>query len=171
MGERSFFTDRGANPYLNYADLSPHWRANTGLVVLSGYSFFTPHSRTCAMRMLGAAIERHIPVAVDAASAGFLAESGERAFLEWTEGATLFVANADEAKQLTGEAETEAQLAALVERFPRVVIKDGAAGSHALIRGEAPVFAKAKAIDAIDSTGQAMRSLPGSSRPGGRVKR
>ncbi|MBU1174990.1 MAG: ribokinase [Alphaproteobacteria bacterium] len=160
-GERSFFADRGANLGLSYADLSPHWRANTGLVVLSGYSFFAPEPRACVLKMIEAARQRRLPVVVDAASAGFLAESGGRSFLEWTQGATLVVANADEAALITGMTDPAAQLAALAQSYPAAVVKSGAEGSHAVVGGEAPVFVAGTAREAIDTTGAGDAFLAG----------
>lgn len=160
-GERSFFTDRGANTSLSYADLSPHWRANTGLVVLSGYSFFSPQTRTCVLKMIAAARERDIQVAVDAASAGFLAETGSRPFLEWTAGVTLLVANQDEAALLTGKTEPADQLAALSPQYPAVIVKAGGDGCHALLRGNDPVFVRAVPAEAVDTTGAGDAFLAG----------
>ena len=160
-GERTFFTDRGANLALTYADLSPHWRTGTGLLVLSGYSFFVPGPRTCVVRMIGAARERKLPIVVDAASAGFLAEWGGRAFLEWTAGIDMVVANEDEAVVITGKSDPHDQLSALAKTYPFAVVKHGAKGSFALKRGEAPVFAEAVPADPVDTTGAGDAFLAG----------
>ena len=160
-GERSFFTDRGANLALSYTDLSPHWRTGTGLLVLSGYSFFVPGPRHCVVRMIAAAVERKLPVAVDAASAGFLAEWGGQAFIEWTHGCDMVVANADEAEVLTGTRDPHAQLAALNESYAVAVVKHGANGSFACLRGAAPVHEAAVKAEAVDSTGAGDAFLAG----------
>ena len=160
-GERSFYTDRGANLALSYTDLSPHWRTGTGLVVLSGYSFFVPGPRTCVVRMIGAARERKLPIVVDAASAGFLVEWGGRAFLEWSAGVDMIIANQDEAAVITGKSDPHEQLAALVSAYPIAVVKHGARGSFALKRGAEAVFAEPVPAEPIDTTGAGDAFLAG----------
>jgi sugar/nucleoside kinase (ribokinase family) len=109
-----------------------------------------------------AARSRAIPVTLDAASAGFLAEAGAGRFLDWTTGIieTLF-ANADEAAALTGSAEPSTQLAALSDHFPVVVLKRGAEGALALARGGQVVSRPSPAVDVIDTTGAGDAFLAG----------
>lgn len=160
-GERSFYTDRGANLALSYSDLSPHWRTGTGLLVLSGYSFFVPGPRACVVRMIGAARERKLPIVVDAASAGFLAEWGGQAFLEWSAGVDMVIANEDEAAVITGKSDPHEQLAILGASYPIAVVKHGAKGSFAQARGATPVFAEAVSAEPIDTTGAGDAFLAG----------
>ncbi len=160
-GERSFFTDRGANLALSINDLPDNWRDGTGLLVLSGYSFFVEGPRACVMAMIAAAREKSIPVVIDAASVGFLAECGAEAFLTWTAGTDLIVANTDEAALMTGKSGPAEQLAGLLDAYPMAVIKRGAEGSLGGIRGAEPVFAAGSARDAIDTTGAGDAFLAG----------
>ena len=152
-GERSFYTDRGANVALAFADLPEDWRLNTRLVILSGYSFFAEGPRACMGEIMAAAGAARIPVVVDAASAGFIAEAGPSAFLDWTKGAAIIVVNGDEAALLTGANDIEDQVYALLEVFPTVVIKRGAHGSVACKRSERPIFVPGLPTDVVDSSG------------------
>lgn len=152
-GERSFLTDRGANLNLSAADLPDALLTDVGAMAVSGYSLFSPGPRAAVANLMARARASGVAVAVDAASVGFLAEVGAPAFFEWTTGATLILANADEATALTGDATVEAQVAALGAHFEVVVIKRGAAG--AVIGGRDGIrFAlPAPTVAVRDSTG------------------
>ena len=149
-GERSFFTDRGANETLSSADIPDALIAGAAQIHLSGYSFFAPSPRAAVldvMRRAGAT-----PVSVDPASAEFLREVGPQSFLDWTRGASLLLPNADEAEVLAGSADPDVQCARLAALYPLVVIKRGAAGCVAAERERRWAVA-APTTQAIDSTG------------------
>ncbi len=160
-GERSFLTDRAANTRLNADDLPATLLDGTNLLHISGYSLFSEAPRTAALAFAAAALAQHIPVTLDAASAGFLADIGPHTFLAWTEGTETLFANADEAETLTGQRDPHAQLAALSHHFPLVVLKRGAEGAMAMARGEAPVFQPSPHVTAIDTTGAGDAFLAG----------
>ncbi len=149
-GERSFFTDRGANEALVPADIPDALLAGAGHVHLSGYSFFASSSRAAALDVMRRA--GTTPVSVDPASAEFLREVGPKAFLEWTRGAAILFPNEEEAAVLTGVDDPEAQCARLAALYPLVVIKRGAAGCGAA-SGAARWRVPAPDIRAVDSTG------------------
>ena len=149
-GERSFYTDRGANEALSAADIPDALIAGASLIHLSGYSFFAPFPREAAldvMRRAGAT-----PVSVDPASAEFLREVGPDAFLEWTRGAAILFPNEDEAAALTGTEKPEAQCERLAALYPLVVLKRGAAGCLAA-EGARRWRIPAPMVEAIDATG------------------
>ncbi len=160
-GERSFLTDRGANLALDFADLPADWHDGTGLVVLSGYSFFEAGPRACVRKIIAAAREKQIPVVVDAASAGFIAECGPKAFLNWTEGVDLFVANQDETALLSERFDPEDQMLALHATYRSVIVKRDSKGSLFRRRGQRPVYASGVAVAAIDTTGAGDAFLAG----------
>lgn len=149
-GERSFFTDRGANEALAARDIPDALIAAADCICLSGYSFFAPEPRQAALHVLANAGPR--PVAVDPASAEFLREVGARAFLDWTRGVALCLPNADEAEVLSGSGEPEAQLACLSRRYGAVIVKRGAQGCVAAV-GERRWRVAAAPASAIDTTG------------------
>ncbi len=152
-GERSFLTDRGANLNLSVNDLSPELLDGVGLVMVSGYSFFADGPRRAVQALLVAARQRHVAVAIDPASIGFLAEVGPQLFREWIGPADWLFANESEAEALTGEAAFEAQMRLLGEQFTNVVIKRGRYG--AALGGDDGVRLSlpAPVVSVVDTTG------------------
>jgi sugar/nucleoside kinase (ribokinase family) len=153
VGERSFFTDRGANLTLVPGDLSEGLLDGIGLVHLSGYTFFEPGTRQAARELMRRAKAVDIPVSVDPASAGFLKEAGAATFLGWCAGAALIFPNEEEAAFLAGTDDPEQQCRQLGLHFDTVVIKRSARG--AILGGRSGISARAPArpVDAIDTTG------------------
>jgi sugar/nucleoside kinase (ribokinase family) len=149
-GERSFFTDRGANLALAPADVPDAVVAGATHIHLSGYSFFAASPRAAVLDVMARAGGR--PVSVDPASSEFLREAGPETFLGWTRGAALLLPNADEAEVLAGSADPEVQCMKLAERCPLVVIKRGAAGAVAAA-GAQRWRAEAARTQAVDATG------------------
>ena len=152
-GERSFLTDRGANAALAAEDLPETLLDGRQVLVVSGYALFEPGPRAAVMGLFEAAQRRNVPIGVDPASTGFLAEVGPENFLAWTRQARTIFANADEARLLTGESEPEAQMRALGGVYTNVALKLGAAG--AAIGGSKGIRLKlaARTVDVVDSTG------------------
>ena len=148
-GERSFYTDRGANEGLCPADIPRPLVTEAALVHLSGYSFFAPSPRAAVLDAIRGA---EAPVSVDPASAEFLREVGPETFFHWTQGAAILFPNADEAEVLAGSTDPETQCARLAARYPLVVLKQGAAGCLAA-EGARRWQAAAPKIEAIDATG------------------
>jgi sugar/nucleoside kinase (ribokinase family) len=149
-GERSFFTDRGANVTLCPADIPDELIAGAAHIHLSGYSFFAPSSREAVldvMRRAGAT-----PVSVDPASAEFLREVGPQEFIEWTKSAVILFPNEDEAAVLTGSDDPETQCARLAAVYPLVVVKRGASGCQAAAGAQRWRIAAPK-VKAVDATG------------------
>ncbi|HEY9011982.1 MAG TPA: PfkB family carbohydrate kinase [Devosia sp.] len=152
-GERSFLTDRGANLALSPSDM-PVWLLDeTALVLVSGYSLFAEGPRRAVQWLAEEARRRKIPVAIDAASEGFLLEVGTRAFLEWTKGMSTLFANADEAKALSGTDILEDQMIALGLHFDRVIIKRGAQGAAVGDRRGVRLEKPAPFAKVVDTTG------------------
>jgi len=149
-GERSFFTDRGANEALSADDIPGALIEGAALVHLSGYSFFAPTPRAAVIDVMCRAGAR--PVSVDPASAEFLREVGPQNFLDWTRGAAVLMPNADEAEVLAGSADPEIQCVRLSANYPLVVIKRGADGCLAA-EGARRWTVEAPEAQAIDTTG------------------
>ncbi|MFE3721846.1 carbohydrate kinase family protein [Streptomyces cyaneofuscatus] len=152
--ERTFLTDSGAVLRLATEDFAPSMLDGVGWLHLSGYLLFAAASRATALLALRTAVERGVPVSVDPASAGFLAELGPKRFLEYAEGAELLLPNADEARLLTGLPEPEEAAAELSRTFPRVAVTLGERG--AVVAAGGVVTARVRALpvlDPVDSTG------------------
>ncbi len=152
-GERSFLTDRGANLNLAAADLPASLLDGVGLLVVSGYCFFTEGPRAAVTALMKAARERRIPTAVDPASVGFLREVGPESFLKWTQGTGTIFANLDEALELTGSVDLNLQMQTLGRFYDRVVIKRGVAGAALGGRKGVILSLPAPASDVVDTTG------------------
>ncbi len=152
-GERSFFTDRGANINLCLDDIPTDIFNNISLLLLSGYTFFEPKPKEVALYLIKKAKEKNIPVAIDPASSSFLKQFGVYKFLNKTKGAFLFFPNSEEAEILSGSKILEEQVKHLSQYYEYVVIKRGAKG--AIIGTKKGIIAneKAKKIKAKDTTG------------------
>lgn len=151
--ERTFLTDSGASLRLSGADWSPGLLEGVGWLHLSGYLFFAGPSRGVAGTALAAARARGVPVSVDPASAGFLAELGVERFLAAVEGVDVLLPSEGEVRLLEDAGGLEEAAAKLSRRFPAVVVKRGAAGALIARKGEVRAEIPAPPATAVDSTG------------------
>ena len=110
-GERSMFTDRGANRGLRAADLPARLLDDARLLHVSGYQLFEPGTRSAVRHLWATALEAGVPTSVDPASVAGLREVGRQSFLEWTSGAQIVFPNLDEGRLLTGRDQPEAIVA------------------------------------------------------------
>ncbi|MFK0116045.1 carbohydrate kinase family protein [Streptomyces sp. NPDC090994] len=171
--ERTFLTDSGASLRLAPGDWSDTLLDGVGHLHLSGYLLFSAPGRALVAVALEAARARGVPVSLDPASAGFLAELGADRFLSLVQGVDVLLPSRDEACLLTGLSRTDGSVAdartdartdagadaavgAAVElsrRVPLVVAKLGADGA-VVARGGA-VCARVPAVAATprDTTG------------------
>ncbi|MFF8988659.1 carbohydrate kinase family protein [Streptomyces sp. NPDC014983] len=151
--ERTFLTDSGASLRLEPADWSDALLDGVAWLHLSGYLLFKESSRALAGNALKAARARGVPVSMDPASAGFLAELGVEQFLAFAEGLDVLLPSRDEACLLTGLAEPVDAAAELGRVVPLVVTKAGTDGALVARAGDAPVRIPAVPATARDTTG------------------
>ena len=152
-GERTMFTDRGANLRLRRSDVPARLLDGATALHLTGYTFFEPPLLEVALWLLERARSRGLAVTIDPGSAAFLARMTPGAFLRWTEGAAVCFPNRDEAAVLTGEADPVAMAARLTRYYGAVALKLGGAGCVLAVPGEAPVRIAATQVLATDTTG------------------
>lgn len=152
-GERSFFTDRGANVELSVADCPPDILQNVGLLHLSGYAFFSPKPRTTAQHLMKLAMAQNIPISVDPASTGFLQSVGPATFLQWTSGADFCFPNAPESALLSGSTGVDSQIASLGAHYELVVLKTGPSGAVAGNRKGIVAKCTPPPVTPVDTTG------------------
>jgi len=119
--------ERGANRGVRPEDLPAVLVA--GAVLVSGYLLLQPDSAEAGRAALARAEARWR--AVDAASAELVRRGGLEA-----EGANVVLADAEEARALTGEEDEEAAVRALAERFELALVKLGARGALACSHGD-----------------------------------
>ncbi len=129
-GERSMFPSAGANEGLRGEDLPLEMFAQGHHLHLSGYSLLNPGSRAAGLEALGRAAAAGMTASVDPSSVGLLNECGVAAFLGWTTGADLLLANAEESLLLSGRTDVDAAGGALLRHYREVVVKTGADGAR-----------------------------------------
>lgn len=153
VGERSFFTDRAANKYLDADDLNAGLLDGVSLLHISAYSIFEDGPRAAILGLCEQAQAKGIAVSIDVSSTGFLRDVGAQRFLEWTDNFDLCFANEDEARYLTASEDLGEQMRILGAHYGFVVIKRGSEGAVAGgvdgISDEAPALD----IEVVDTTG------------------
>lgn len=151
--ERTFLTDSGASLRIEPDDWSDALLDGVGRLHLSGYLLFSASGRALVRTALASARARGVPVSLDPASAGFLAELGADRFLALVRGVDVLLPSRDEACLLTGSADGADAAAELSRRVPLVVAKQGADG--AVVAQGGAVVARVRAVPATprDTTG------------------
>lgn len=151
--ERTFLSDSGASLRLEPGDWSDGLLDGVARLHLSGYLLFSESSRALAETALAAARARAVPVSLDPASAGFLAEWGVDRFLAFAEGLDVLVPSRDEACLLTGLPDPADAAAKLSRLVPLVVAKAGADGALVARRGAVDARVPAPLAAPRDTTG------------------
>ncbi|GGW68390.1 sugar kinase [Streptomyces lucensis JCM 4490] len=151
--ERTFLTDSGASLRLEPGDWSDTLLDGVARLHLSGYLLFTEPSRALAEVALAAARARGVPVSLDPASAGFLAELGVTRFLAFAQALDVLLPSRDEACLLTGLSDAADAAAKLSRLVPLVVAKAGAEGALVARSGAVAARVPAAAAVARDTTG------------------
>ncbi len=155
-GERTMFTDRGANLRLRRSDIPARALDQAAVLHLTGYAFCEPPLLEVALWLVGQARSRGLAVTVDPGSASFLARLEPGAFLGWTEDAAVCFPNREEAAVLTGlppETDPAVMATRLTRHYRTVVITLGADGCVLAVPGEAPALIPARPVQASDTTG------------------
>jgi sugar/nucleoside kinase (ribokinase family) len=152
-GERTMYTDRGANLALRQADLPETLLEDVAVLHVSGYSLFDPGVREAVLHLVARARRCGLAVSVDPSSIAFLTEVGPTAFLTWIDGVELLLPNLDEGRLLTGVDEPEQVLAALLDHVPVVALTLGPDGALIGSRGRPPVHLPAADVEVVDTTG------------------
>ena len=152
-GERSFYTDRGANDGLSREDLPESLLDDAVLLHVSGYALVEPGPRKAVLSFINEARRRGLPVTLDPGSAGFLRQIGPEAFLRWTAGATICFPNADEAATLAATDDHDEQRRCLSDIYELLVVKRGPAGAEAATRRGDHWAAPGRLAAVLDSSG------------------
>jgi sugar/nucleoside kinase (ribokinase family) len=127
-GERSMFTDRGANLRLGTTPLIPQLLSAGRHLHLSGYELLDEATRPAALEALELAGAKRMTRSVDPSSAGPITSMGAAAFLGWTEGLDWCCANLEEGQVLTGARRPEDVLTSLRCHYGEVALTLGADG-------------------------------------------
>ncbi|MDN0194920.1 sugar kinase [Streptomyces sp. S.PNR 29] len=151
--ERTFLTDSGASLRLEPGDWSDTLLDGVAWLHLSGYLLFSEPSRALVAVALQAARARGVPVSLDPASAGFLAELGVGRFLSLADGLDVLLPSRDEACLLTGLPDAADAAAELSRHVPLVVAKQGAEGALVARSGIVCARVPAARVTPRDTTG------------------
>lgn len=167
-GERTMFTDRGANLGLTAADLPDSVLDGVDALHISGYSLFSDPVRRAVLDLAARARAWGVRVSVDPGSAGFLATVGVERFLGWVHGIDVLLPNLDEATLLVGGCGSKTadgrrqghacadagQLAvALLDVADVVAVTCGAAGVAVGACGVDVVSVASPVVEVVDTTG------------------
>ncbi|MCG5219573.1 sugar kinase [Streptosporangium sp. KLBMP 9127] len=154
-GERTMLSDPGANAALSPEDLPRDLFTSGTHLHLSGYTLINEGSREAGQTALEFARRAGMSISIDSSSSAPLERTGAESFLEWTHGAKLLFANADQAKVLTGRDDPAAAAKVLTAWFPQVVIKMNTDGALWYTNNRAePVRVPAESVDrVVDGTG------------------
>ncbi len=152
-GERSMFTDRGANLRLSAEDLGPDLLEGVDLLQVSGYSLFHGPGREAVRDLVGEARRRGAEVSVDPASEAGLREVGPGRFLSWVEGASLIFPNLDEGRLLAGRHDPRQVAGRLAGRFDLVALKVGEEGALVATGDGDSWWLPAPRAQVVDTTG------------------
>ena len=152
-GERSMFTDRGANGVAVGGDLPADLLDGAALLHLSAYHLFEESTRRALGPPWAQARASGLPLSVDPASVSGLVGCGADEFFRATEGASLLLPNLDEGRFLSGHDSPEDIVATLVDRYPLVVLKLGPDGALAGDSAGTRVRLAAETGEVLDSTG------------------
>ncbi len=156
-GERSMFSDRGANLRFGSEALNSGLLGPGRHLHLSGYELLDERTRGTALEALELAAAAGMTRSVDPSSAGPLASVGAAAFLGWTDGLDWCCANLEEGRVLTGEQRPADVLASLRQHYREVVLTLG--GDGVFFSGPGPKCSSSR------PNGSASRTPPGPVTP------
>ena len=151
-GNRTMYTDRGANLRLTAADLPPSLLDSVDALHVNGYAMFAAEPRSAVTALIAEALRRDIIVTVDPCSSAYLEELGAPTFLACTLGATVCLPNLDEGRALTGCIEAVDVLSVLRDHYPVVALKLGSGGVLVSERGLVELI-PSTAPSVVDPTG------------------
>ena len=150
-GERTLFSHRGANAYIDPGCVQSLPVADCALVYLSAYSLLEGPSSEVFGKLIARAVEGHVPIAMDVGLA--VVRRRRAALLGLLEAIGLLSVNEPELEALSGQAEAEAGLRWVQQRAPcAVLLKRGSRGLT-LSAGGKRVDCAACELGAVDSTG------------------
>ena len=152
-GERSMFTDRGANLLLGTRALNSGLLGPGRHLHVSGYELLDERTRGAALGALELAAAAGMTRSIDPSSAGPLASVGAAAFLSWTDGLDWCCANLEEGRVLTGEQRPADVLASLRQHYREVVLTLGADGVMFSGPGTEVLQCPAERVSVEDTTG------------------
>ena len=117
---------------------------------LSGYPLLRDGSRDAGLIAVTRALEVGMTVSVDPSSAALLDAAGAPAFLQWTQGVSVLLPNADEALALTRTSSVTQAATELSTSYAEVVVtlgEHGALWQNGFITATAPAERTGEVVD------------------------
>jgi sugar/nucleoside kinase (ribokinase family) len=151
-GNRTMYTDRGANQRLTTADVPLSLLDDVDALHVNGYALFADEPRFAVVALIDEARRRGIEVTADPSSSAYLEELGASTFLACTRGASVCLPNLDEGRVLSGKSEARDVLAGLRVHYPVVALKLGSGGVLVSEGGGTELIAPASS-SVVDPTG------------------
>jgi sugar/nucleoside kinase (ribokinase family) len=152
-GERSMFTDRGANLRLGASSLPTELFGAGKHLHLSGYEILDEATRPAGLAALELAGAAGMTRSIDPSSAGPLASVGADAFVGWTGGLDWCCANLEEGRVLTGKKRAEDVLVGLRRHYREVALTLGPGGAMFSGPGAELLHCPAGRVAVEDTTG------------------
>jgi len=150
-GERTMFTERGANGHLSAEALDKQLIATAQWLHVSGYLLLTPAGRTAFAEAIDRAHQANVPVSVDA-GIGVALEGHQGQLQRRLTDIDVLLADEAELAILTGEDDPEAAARIAREKGTRaIIVKLGAAGCRAVTDDEWTM--PALDVEPVDATG------------------
>jgi len=152
-GERSMYTDRGANKNLSIDQIkrSEGTIRNSDCLYISGYSLFGETTYEAGLHAQSIAQRYQVPIAFDPSSTYFLEKYNERV-MAFLKGVDFFFPNLDEARLLTQEQQPGAIMEKLQSLVKYPVLKMGDNGCLIFDDGKL-LHIPAEKVDVMDTTG------------------
>lgn len=151
-GNRTMFTDRGANRALATRDLGDELLDAMTHLHVSGYALLESEPRAAVARLWNAAGAAGLTRSADPGSAGFLSTLGPDVFLAAVDGADLLFPNRAEARLLAGTDDAHRAALQLANSFPLIVLKEGKDGVLLAVGGDVQRV-PARPVTVADPTG------------------
>jgi sugar/nucleoside kinase (ribokinase family) len=151
-GDRTMYTDRGANLRLGSDDVPVSLLDDVDVLHVNGYALFSSGGRAAVVALMEESRRRDIAVTVDPCSVAFLREFGVADFLGCTRGSAVCLPNLDEGRVLTGLVEPGEIVESLAAHYGVVALTLGAGG--VLVGAGGEVWSvPSSATSVVDPTG------------------
>ena len=150
-GERTMFGYRGANRWLDPQKITPALFQDAGMLHISGYALLEAPQSDAALRAVGYASQRNIPVSIDTGLEPVM--RNKAGFLEILPALAICISGVEEVDQLLGAGSPQEAAEKLIAAgVGLAAIKLGREGSLLMRKGER-MRCQSFAVDVVDTTG------------------
>ncbi len=151
--QRAMLTERGANSLLRSASITDELLDEAAVLHVSGYSILDGFGVSATRELFARASERGVPISVNPASPGFIADFGVELFRQAIGGVSILILSSEEARLLTGIDDDVAAAWAIAREVPIVALTRGSQGVQVFVYGKEPVAVPVIPVEVVDPTG------------------